>query len=90
MIYTEFQTKKCQIYTPIDGILKKGSIIPIHCIIPGATDVNVTVDSKWLQAEGYKDPILQREISVGSKEVVICGKYGEESNYHTLVKYTVQ
>jgi hypothetical protein len=74
----------------MDGILKKGSIIQIHCVIPGATDVNLIVDSKWLQTEGYKDPILQREISVGSKEVVICGKYGQESTYQDLVKYTVQ
>jgi hypothetical protein len=30
MIYTQFQTKKCQIYTPMDGILKKDSVVPIH------------------------------------------------------------
>ncbi|CAF4189861.1 unnamed protein product, partial [Rotaria sordida] len=90
LIYGDFQTKKCQIYTPVDGILKKGSVVPIHCIIPGATDVKLVVDSKWLESEGYTDPILRRQITVGSKEVVIYGQYGEEPLYNGLVKYTVQ
>jgi hypothetical protein len=90
LVYTKFQTNKCQIYTPIDGILKKGSVVPIHCVIPGATDVNLTVDSEWLKSEGYKDPILQRQVTVGSKEVTIYAKYGEKSSYDGLVKYTVQ
>jgi hypothetical protein len=90
LIYTQFKTKKSLILTPRNGILKKDSIIPIDCVIPGATDVNLTDDSKLLQTEGDKDPILQRKVSVGSKEVVICGKYGEESNYPTLIKYAVQ
>ncbi|CAF2046632.1 unnamed protein product [Rotaria magnacalcarata] len=44
MIYTQFQTKKCQIYTPMDGILKKDSVVHIHCVISGAKDVNLTID----------------------------------------------
>jgi len=90
LIYTQFQTKKRRIYTSMDGILKKGSVVPIHCVIPGTTDVDVQVDSNWLNSEGYKDPILQRQIMVGSKEVIIYAKYGEKSNYNGLAKYTVQ
>jgi hypothetical protein len=90
LIYTQFQTNKCRIYTPMDGILKRGAVVPIHCVVPGATDVNITVDSQWLKSEGYTDPTLQRQITVGSKEVVIYAKYGEKSNYNSLVKYTVQ
>ncbi|CAF4370582.1 unnamed protein product [Rotaria sp. Silwood2] len=90
LIYSQFHTKKCQIYTPLDGVLKKGSIVPIHCIVPGATEVNLTVDSQWLNSEGYTDPTLQRQITVGSKEVIIYAKYKQKSNYDGLVKYTVQ
>ncbi|CAF3958532.1 unnamed protein product, partial [Rotaria sp. Silwood1] len=90
LIYAPFQTKKCQIFTPLDGILKKGSVVPINCVIPGATDVNLTVDSQWLESEGYRDPILQREITVGSKDVAIYAKYGQKPDYDGLVKYTVQ
>jgi hypothetical protein len=90
LIYTQFQSKKCRIYTPMDGILKKNSAVSIHCFVPGAKDVNLTVDSKWLVNEGYADPTLQRQITVGSKEVIIYAKYGEKAEYDGLVKYSVQ
>jgi hypothetical protein len=90
LIYTQFQTNRCQIFTPLDGILKKDSVVPIHCVIPGAIDVNLTIDSKCLMSKGYKDPILQRQVTVGSKKVVIYAKYGEKSSYDGLVEYTVQ
>jgi hypothetical protein len=89
-IYTLFQTKKCQIYNPLDGILKAGSIASIHCVIPGAIDVKLMVDSKWLESEGYTDPILQKQITVGSKELIIYARYQGDSNYHGLVKYIIQ
>ena len=53
LTYTQFRNKKCQIYTPIDGILKRGSVVLINCIIPGAVDVNLTAGSQWLKSEGY-------------------------------------
>ena len=90
VIYNKFRTEKCQIYTPIDGILKKGSIVPIHCIIPGAKSVNLTADSQLLAYEGYTDPILQRQIKIGSKDVIIYAKYGHNSSFDGLIKYTVQ
>ena len=88
-VYDSFYNNKCQLYTPMDGILKKDSVIPFHCVIPGAKEVDLTVDSKWLESEGYTDPILQRQVSVGSKEVTIYAKYGQKTDYVSLVKYTV-
>jgi hypothetical protein len=90
LIYTHFQTKKCQLYTPLDGIVKKGSVIPIHCFIPGAIDVNVAVDSKLLENGGYSNPIFKRQVTAGSKNVLICAKYGQKSGYDGLVQYNVQ
>jgi hypothetical protein len=74
----------------LDGILKAGSIASIHCVIPGATDVKLMVDSKWLESEGYTDPILQKQITVGSKELIIYARYEGDSNYHGLVKYITE
>jgi hypothetical protein len=90
MIYTQFETTKCRIYTPLNGILKKGSIILIHCVIPGATSTQLTIDSKRLPSEGYKNPILQREITVGSEDVTIYAKYDENLHYTGLIKYSVE
>ena len=89
VLYNKFRTTKCQIYTPIEGVLKKDSIIPIHCIIPGARSVNLTVDSRLLAYEGYRNPILKRQITTESKDVVIYGKYGQSASLDGLIKYTV-
>jgi hypothetical protein len=89
-VYDNFRNVKGRIYEPLDGVLKRDAPIPIHCVIPGATDVNLMVDSKWLKSEGYRDPILRRQITVGSKEVTIYARYGQNSDYNGLVKYTVQ
>jgi hypothetical protein len=89
-VYDNFKTVKGRIYEPLNGILKRDAPIPIHCVIPGAADVNLKLDSKWLKSEGYRDPILRRQITVGSKEVTIYARYGQNSDYNGLVKYTVQ
>jgi len=90
LIYTSFRTNRCRIYTPLNGILKKGATVPFHCVIPGAVDANIATDGKLLRVEGYTNPILQRQITVGSKDVTIYGKYGSKESYDGLVKYTVQ
>jgi len=59
-------------------------------VIPGAIDVNLTIDSNRLKSEGYRDPILQRQINVGWKEVTIYARYEEKSNFNGLLKYTTQ
>jgi hypothetical protein len=46
----------------------------------------LTIDSNWIKNEGYRDPILERKITVGSKEVTIYAKYAEKTSYG-LIKY---
>lgn len=89
-VYDNFHLIKARIYEPLDGILKKGTTVPIHCMIPGANEVNLQVDSKWARAEGYQDPILKRNATVGSKDVTIYAKFGQKSSYDGLITYTVQ
>ena len=89
-IYGKFYAKKCRIYEPLDGVLKKGATVPIHCVIPGASEVNLVVDSNWLKTDGYQDPILKRNIIVGSEAVTIYAKYGQSTSYEGLVQYSVR
>jgi len=89
LTYLTFQTNKCRIYEPLNGVLKKDAIVPIHCFIPGATAVDLKVDSKWLDIKGYEDPILNTEVTVGSTDVIICAKYEQNTNYDRLVRYSV-
>jgi hypothetical protein len=90
VIYTTFLTKKCRIHEPIDGMLKKGAVVCIHCEIPNARQVDLTIDSKWVKTEGYQNSILKRQIIAGSREVIIYAKYDENTIYNELIKYTVQ
>lgn len=90
LTYTKFQTNKCRILEPIHGTLKKGSVVLIHCIVPGATDVDAMIDSNWNGSGGYQDPIFKTRVTVGSKEVAIYAKYAQKSSYDGLFKYSVQ
>jgi hypothetical protein len=74
----------------LDGIVKKGSVIPIHCFVPGAIDVNVAVDSKLLEPGGYSNSIFKRQVTAGSKSVLICANYEQKKGYDGLVQYNVQ
>ena len=88
--YTQFETTKCRIYTPIHGILKRNSILPFHCLIPGATSILVTVDSKQISSTGYNDPVFKQEITVGSTDVTIDAIYGDNNYSTSLIQYSVQ
>ncbi|CAF4418860.1 unnamed protein product [Rotaria sp. Silwood2] len=90
LTYTKFQTNKCRIYEPLHGTLKRDAILPIHCVIPGADDVDLQVDSQWMKAKGYEDPVLRTEIKVGSKDVTIYAKYKQNTSYDGLVRYSVE
>ncbi|CAF2878206.1 unnamed protein product [Rotaria sp. Silwood2] len=93
--YASFNEAKCQLFEPLDGILKRGSKIKFRCRIPGAHVVSITVDGQWLKddsASGMNENhLFQREIQVGQKEVAIWVKFDKEkSNYKGLLKYSVK
>jgi len=43
-----------------------------------------------VKVKGYEDPVLKTEITVGSKDVSIYAKYGQNTNYSGLVRYSVE
>ncbi|CAF1305689.1 unnamed protein product [Rotaria magnacalcarata] len=90
LTYTHFETTKCQIYNPLYGILKRNTTVAIHCRIPGAKSVMITAGARTLRGEGYTDPIFQREITVGSEEIIVSVKYEQTPHYTTLIKYSVE
>ena len=88
--YSKFNENRCYILEPIHDTLKRGSLTLIHCRIPGATDVNVQIDSNWDEKGGYHDPFYKKPVKVGSKTVTVYAKYGHKSRYDGLFKYTVR
>ncbi|CAF1289721.1 unnamed protein product [Adineta steineri] len=89
-LFEQFSTKKCQIYEPINGVLKSGTIVPVKCYIPGAKDIGLQVDSKWVETNEYENSILKTNVAVGLKDVTIYAKYGQDTTYNGLIKYSVE
>ena len=89
-VYDRFQATKSRICEPMNGVLKRNAIVPIHCLIPGASAVSVGIDGTLTKPEGYVDPVLKRQVTVGTSDVTIYAQYGNESNYQGLVRYSVQ
>ncbi|CAF1510067.1 unnamed protein product, partial [Rotaria sordida] len=73
--YGSFHEAKCYLFEPLNGVLKPGSKIQFHCRIPGAHEVNLTIDGQWLSGNSAsymsEDYIYQREIQVEQKEVAV-------------------
>ena len=63
--YSKFKTNRCRIIEPIHGTLKRGSLTFIHCMIPGATDVDIQIDSNWDEKGDYNDPFYKNTVKVG-------------------------
>ena len=87
--YKQFGEQRCFIYTPIEHVLERNSQVRLHCFIPDAAEVMVTVDSKSIQQIDYADSVLQTDITVGSKEVAIHARYGQTRTFSTLIEYIV-
>ena len=90
IIYTSFLTRRCRIFEPLDGILKRNSLVTFHCEIPNAKQVDLTIDSKWIKSDGYLNSIFRKEILIGNKEVILYAKYDDTTVYTELIKYIVQ
>jgi L-rhamnose mutarotase len=89
-----FNKTKCHLIEPLNGILRSGSTVHFRCRIPGAREVNMTVDGNWIKGDALKpdeNDVFDSDIQVGQKEVAIWVKFNDEaSSYKGLLKYTVR
>jgi hypothetical protein len=95
MTYIPFNRFKCYLFEPLNGVLQKDSIVHFRCRIPGAQEVNMTVDGKWIQTNGLKsernDDVFETDIHVGQKEVTVWVTFSHgKSSYEALLKYIVR
>ncbi|CAM4972784.1 unnamed protein product [Rotaria socialis] len=44
-----FQEAKCDLFEPLNGVLKRESKVTFRCRIPGAHEVSITIDGQWLK-----------------------------------------
>ncbi|CAF3457184.1 unnamed protein product [Rotaria socialis] len=91
--YSLFTQRKCQIFEPLNGTLKIGSKVLIHCRIPGAHCARVRLGGNWLPEDIIKNDVFKRQITVPRQEVTIYVQFSDKRNsssYDGLIKYSVQ
>ncbi|CAF3823268.1 unnamed protein product [Adineta steineri] len=90
--YKGFSDYKCELFEPLNGELKQGSQITIHCRIPEAISVRLILDdNEWLPEDGYNKETghFKKTITVPKQKITLNVKYKKETTYSTLVLYTV-
>jgi hypothetical protein len=93
MTYGKFIEYKCQIFSPLDGILKHGMKVWIHCRIPNASYGRISLDGVWLEEVLIKDEIFKQEIIVPERELIVYAQFINKkiSNiYYGLIRYLVE
>jgi hypothetical protein len=93
LTYGLFTKRHCQIFEPLDGVLKSGSKVTIHCRIPGAYCARLKLDGNWLSEDLIKDEIFKRQITVPRREVIMYVKFLDKRNsssYDGLFCYLVK
>lgn len=88
--FGEFSEYKCQILSPLQGVLKRGKKVLIHCRIPQGYSGRISLDGSPLEDILIKDGIFKQEILVPQHEVVLYTKKSSSSNYSALIRYSIE
>jgi hypothetical protein len=91
--FGKFIEYRCQIFSPLDGILKRGMEVIIHCRIPNASYGRISIDGIWLEEILIKDETFKQEIIVPEREIIIYAQFinkKSSNSYYGLVRYLVE
>ena len=91
--YGKFVEYKCQIFSPLNGVLKRGTKVTIHCRIPNASYGRIAIDGIWLEEISIKNEIFKQEILVPEQEIIVYAQFinrKTSNNYYGLIRYLVE
>ena len=91
--YGVFTERHCQIFEPIEGILKAGSTVTIHYRIPGVHCARLLLDGDWLEEDPVNNDTFRRKMTVPQREVIVYVQFADKKNtssYDGLVRYSVE
>jgi hypothetical protein len=93
MTFGKFTEHKCQILSPLDGVLKRGTKVTIRCCIPNASSARISLDGVWLDEVLLKTDMFKQQVNVPEREVMIYAQFVNKTmtkNYDGLIRYTVE
>ena len=73
--FGKFTEYKCQILSPLDGILKRGTKVTIRCRIPNASNARISVDGIWLDEIILKNDMFKQQINVPEREIIVYAQF---------------
>lgn len=91
--FGKFTEYKCQILSPLTGILKRGTKVTIRCRIPQATSVRISLDGIWLDEITLKNEMFKQQINVPDREVIVYAQLINNKKFKTydgLIRYIVE
>jgi len=93
MTFGKFIEYKCQILSPLDGILKRGTKVTIRCHIPNALSARISLDGIWLDEIKLKNDLFKQQINVPDREIIVYAQFinnKKTKTYDGLIRYTVE
>jgi len=92
--FGKFTEYKCQILSPLDGILKRGTKVTIRCRIPNATSARISLDGIWLDEVRLKNDMFKQQINVPQRDIIVYAQFMNNNKktkiYDGLIRYTVE
>jgi transglutaminase-like putative cysteine protease len=91
--FGKFTEYKCQILSPLDGILKRGTKVTIRCHIPNASSARISLDGIWLDEVKLTNEMFKQQINVPDREVIVYAKFinnKKTKTYDGLIRYIVE
>jgi transglutaminase-like putative cysteine protease len=91
--FGKFTEYKCQILSPLDGNLKRGTKVTIRCRIPNASKARISVDGIWLDEVILKTDLFKQQINVPEREIIVYAQFNTKKltkNYDGLIRYIVE
>ena len=88
--FGEFSECKCQMISPLEGVVKRGKKMLVHCRIPQGYSGRISLDGVWLDDVMIKDGIFKQEIVVPQHEILLYAKKSSSNNYFALIRYSVE
>jgi len=83
-----FQEKDAHLYTPLCSCLKSGTTETFKISAPGAVNVVVIVNGKFIQLTKNGD-VFEGKVAISGSDVKIAARFPESESYMVLLKYSV-
>ena len=91
--FEKFLEHKCQILSPMNGRLKRGTKVQIRCRIPNAITARISADGIWMDEVPMRTDLFKQEINVPERELIVYARFNHSKsskNYDGLIRYLVE